>query len=365
MSAEAPELTRLYVYLTEGCNLACRHCWLSPRFDADASHTPTLPVELFEQALREALPLGLTGVKLTGGEPLLHPRIADILEIARTRELSLNMETNGVLMTPALAKEIARFPDRFVSVSLDGADAATHEEVRGVKGSFDAACRAVRLLADSGTSPQIIMSLLAANTSAGQIERMVRLAGKLGASSLKFNVIQPTGRGESVHRRDETVGVEEVIRLGRWVERELAAKTGLRLCFDYPPAFRPLGRIAGAGGSEVCGIFGILGLLATGEYALCGIGTHVPELIFGTAGKDSLEKVWRGHPVLQDLRSGLPDRLEGVCGRCLMRSLCLGSCVAQNYYRAGRVWAPFWFCRAAEEAGLFPESRLGTEKDRL
>jgi SynChlorMet cassette radical SAM/SPASM protein ScmF len=363
MSADVPELTRLYVYLTEGCNLACRHCWLSPRFDADASRTPTLPVELFEQAVTEALPLGLTGVKLTGGEPLLHPRIGDILEIARTRELTLNMETNGVLMTQAMAKEIARFSDRFVSVSLDGADAATHEGVRGVKGSFDDACRAVRLLADSGTSPQIIMSLLTVNT--GQIEGMVHLAENLGASSLKFNVIQPTGRGESVHRRDETVGVEEVIRLGRWVENELSAKTGLRLCFDYPPAFRPLSRIADAEGSDVCGILGILGLLATGEYALCGIGTHVPDLIFGTVGEDSLEKVWRGHPVLQDLRSGLPERLEGICGRCLMRNLCLGSCVAQNYYRAGSIWAPFWFCRDADKAGLFPESRLGTERARL
>ena len=68
-------LNQLYFYLTEGCNLACRHCWLAPKLDAAGDRYPTLPVELFETAIREAKPLGLSAVKLTGGEPLLHPRI--------------------------------------------------------------------------------------------------------------------------------------------------------------------------------------------------------------------------------------------------------------------------------------------------
>lgn len=68
-----PPLNQLYFYLTEGCNLACRHCWLAPKFDADGSRYAMLPVELFETAVREAKPLGLSGLKLTGGEPLCTP----------------------------------------------------------------------------------------------------------------------------------------------------------------------------------------------------------------------------------------------------------------------------------------------------
>ena len=41
-----------------------------------------------------------------------------------------------------------------------------------------------------------------------------------------------------------------------------------------------------------------------------------------------------------------------------MRAHCYGSCVAQNYYRAQTLWAPFWFCEQAEQAGVFPASRL-------
>ncbi len=91
----APSLTQLYFYLTEGCNLACRHCWLAPKYDPQGDRSSSLPVELFENAIREAKVLGLQRVKLTGGEPLLHPQIRMLLEIVQREELGLVMETNG------------------------------------------------------------------------------------------------------------------------------------------------------------------------------------------------------------------------------------------------------------------------------
>lgn len=349
-------LNQIYFYLTAGCNLACRHCWLAPGFDADGSAYPTLPVELFEAAIREAKPLGLSGVKLTGGEPLLHPQFTQILEIVRREALRLTIETNGVLCTPAMAREIAKAPDRFVSVSIDGADASTHEWVRGVTGCFKRAQQAVKNLVAADTSPQIIMTLMRYN--ADQVDAVVRMAEELGASSVKFNIVQPTARGEQLYKTDETLGIEELVKLGRHVEVGLTPTTSLQLFFDYPLAFRPLSRMASGDGCDTCGILGILGVIPTGQYALCGIGEHVSELVFGEVGEDNLETVWMENQVLQELREGMPSKLEGVCTHCLMRHLCLGSCVAQNYYTTGDLWAPFWFCQQALESGLFPESRL-------
>ncbi len=353
-----PTINLLYFYLTEGCNLACRHCWMGPRFDATGNHYPTLPVEMFETAIREAKPLGLSDVKLTGGEPLLHPHFTRLLEIVRREELRLIIETNGLLCTPEIAAEIVKSPNRFVSVSIDGTDAATHEWVRGVTGAFEAARRAVSNLVAAGIRPQVIFTVMRSN--AGQVDAIVRLAEEIGAASVKFNVVQPTARGEKLHENKETLNVAELIELGRHVELELAPKTNLRVFFDYPQAFRALNRIARGDGCGVCGILGILGVIPSGHYALCGIGEQVPELIFGVVGKARLEEVWRETAILKALREGLPERLEGVCGRCLMKERCLGSCVAQNYYSKGSLWAPYWFCEQAEEAGLFPTSRLGT-----
>jgi len=361
VQGSVPPLNQLYFYLTEGCNLACRHCWLAPKLDPGAQRYASLPVDLFEEAIRQAKPLGLQGVKLTGGEPLMHPAISRLLDIVRRAELDLTIETNGLLCTPALAAEIARGGRPFVSVSIDGADAATHEWVRGVAGSFEAACQAVRNLAQVGLVPQIICSVMRRN--ADQLAAVVSLAEGLGAGSVKFNVVQPTARGERLHETDGVLSVPELIELGRYVECELARRTRLQLFFDHPVAFRPLSRLASGDGCGVCGILGILGVLPDGHYALCGIGEQVPELVFGQVGVDSLDRVWRDHPVLQELRAGLPQRLEGICAECLMKARCLGSCLAQNYYRSRSLWAPFWFCEQAEALGLFPASRRSTRSD--
>jgi SynChlorMet cassette radical SAM/SPASM protein ScmF len=349
-------LRQIYFYLTEGCNLSCRHCWLAPKFDPDGTRYPVLSPEVFADVIRQAKPLGLEAVKLTGGEPLLHPQISTLIQTVRREGLRLAVETNAVLCTPELAAEIAAVGKPFVSVSLDGADAAAHEWVRGIPGSFELAIQGIRNLTGAGVRPQIVFSMMRHN--AGQVEAVIRLAENLGAGSLKFNVVQPTERGELLHESGQALGVAELIDLGRRVEGTLARGTNLRLIFHYPQAFQPLGRLAGGDGGTACGIRGILGVLPQGEYALCGIGEHMPEMVFGDSKTDALAHIWSDHPVLNSIRAGMPDRLQGICGRCLMKSRCLGSCPAQNYYRGRSLFAPNWFCEAAEAQGLFPASRL-------
>jgi MoaA/NifB/PqqE/SkfB family radical SAM enzyme len=120
-------LRSVYFYLTPECNLACRHCWISPRFQNAGIAKEYLPTALLSSIIGQALPLGLTSIKLTGGEPLLYPGIFRILEIAREHNLEVNVETNGTLVTPEFARTLAGAERRFISVSLDGADARTHE----------------------------------------------------------------------------------------------------------------------------------------------------------------------------------------------------------------------------------------------
>ena len=352
-------LTTIYFYLTEGCNLNCRHCWIAPKYDSEGVF-PSLPVDLFRTAIREAKPLGLQSVKLTGGEPLMHPHFPELLEIARNEELKISIETNGLLCTPEVAGEIAKSSQAFVAVSLDGENAETHEWIRGVAGSFEKAKQAVRNLAYRGITTQIIMTLMREN--AGQINGVVRIAEALGASSVKFNIVQPTARGESLNDRGLTLDIEELIELGQYVGRELVPETKIRLFFDLPYAFRSLSRIHNGGLSGRCSILNIIGVLSGGQYALCGIGYHIPEFVFGTAGKDQLGEVWKNNRVLASIRDGLPARLDGVCAQCLMKQRCLGTCIAQNYYNSGRLWATNWFCDSAYHLGLFPKSRLSGGK---
>lgn len=356
---QAYPLNQIYFYLTEGCNLRCRHCWIAPKYQNGGKYYPILSLELFRSIIRQAIPLGLTGVKLTGGEPLLHPHINEIIDDIHTNSLGLVVETNGLLCTEELAYKMVACKDAFVSVSLDGTKEEIHEWIRGVRGCFEQTITGIRNLVTAGFKPQIIMTLARCNK--GMIQDMVHFAESIGAGSIKFNILQPTARGEQMHHAGETLTIEELVDLGRWVEYTLSESTDLPLIFDHPPIFRPLGKVFGKAGSghDFCGILEIIGVLADGSYSLCGIGNAVPELVFGHADPDLLEEIWLQSPVLQELRSGLPDRLEGICGECLLKKICLGSCIAQNYYLNKNLWAPYWFCSEAHRRGLVSESRLG------
>ncbi|MEJ2717221.1 MAG: SynChlorMet cassette radical SAM/SPASM protein ScmF [Deltaproteobacteria bacterium] len=356
-------LHHLYCYLTEGCNLRCRHCWIVPDQIGTEGAPAELGLDLFRHVVEQARPLGLSTVKLTGGEPLIHSRIVEILEYIRDEDLHLTVETNGVSLSLELARLMFACRDPFVSVSLDGVCPETHEWVRSVKGCFKAALKGIEHLAAVGFRPQVIMTVLRRNRD--EMEAVVRLAESLGAGSVKFNLVQPIARGERLHEAGETLPVEELVELGRWVETELSPSSEIPVVYSHPPAFRPMSAMFGdqGDGCNVCGILTVLGVLADGSYALCGIGENVPELVFGHATRDRLKDVWEETPLLRELREGLPDRLEGVCRDCLMKGRCRANCIAQNYYVEKNLWSPYWLCQQARELGLFPVSRLSPEAD--
>jgi len=157
LPAGVPPLSSYYFYLTSGCNLACKHCWISPTFQPHGTTGGHLDYKLFELAIDEGIPLGLSHVKLTGGEPLLHPDFIRIVDFLYEKQLGLTIETNGLLMTADLAHYLkTKTTAGFITVSLDGSESSTHDSFRGVQGSFEKACQAVRYLAEAGFRPQVM-----------------------------------------------------------------------------------------------------------------------------------------------------------------------------------------------------------------
>ncbi len=351
-----PPLTTYYMYITGGCNLACRHCWITPTYEPNGSTGQCLDFELYKLAIEQALPLGLASIKFTGGEPLLHPDFVRMVDYATERGLRTWLETNGTLMTQELARHLKEKTSlKSVSVSLDGATAATHDYMRNISGSFGLAKRGVEYLAKVGYKPQIVMSLHCDNIN--EIEELVQWAIKAECGSVKFNIVQSMGRGTQMEQQDRLLRIEQLVELGNWIEKELQPYVSIPLSFSWPMAFHGVGRLL-ARPSEVCNIHSILGVLSTGSLALCGIGTQEDDLVYGHLGEDSVVDAWTSHPGLLRLRAFIPTEFEGVCGRCIFKRYCLGACVAHNYNESKRLTAPFWFCRLAEEANLFPLSRL-------
>ena len=147
-----PPLGTLYLYASGSCNLACRHCWITPEYvgfepGASADNGQHVPLAYVEKAIREGKPLGLGSIKLTGGEPTLHPKFRELVTLIADAGLRITMETNGTLIDDDLAQFIKATPQfNFVSVSLDGADAETHDTMRSVPGSFQRAMEGIGAL---------------------------------------------------------------------------------------------------------------------------------------------------------------------------------------------------------------------------
>lgn len=361
-------LNTIYFYLTTGCNLACRHCYLEPTPLKQATEKAVLAADVFSNIIKQAKPLGLRQVKLTGGEPLFHPQIKELLSIVKQEKVALRIETNGVLCSAELAEQISGCElygkKPLVSVSLDSHEAKTHEYIRAVPGCFAETLQGIHNLVAAGIKPQIIMSLMEYNKN--DVAAIVKLAEQLQASSVKFNIVQAMGRGEQLHDSNHALSIAEYIKMGKYVEQELATKTALKLIYGWPLAFSALSTMFNQDGLYGCGrcnLLNIIGVLADGSYAICGVGSHVQDLIFGTASTDDLAQVWNNSGVINELRSGLPDKLSGTCKCCMHKKHCLGSCVAHNYFESHDLFAPFWFCSQAEQAGLFPESRLTKKGD--
>ncbi len=165
----------LRVSLTDRCNLRCTYCM--PHDFADWLPGPELlTTDELMTVIRIATELGITGVRLTGGEPLMRADVADV--VRRINELPLRpdiaLTTNG-LRLDRLARPLADAGLQRVNVSLDTLDrdrfkALTHRD------RFDDVLRGIRAAQDAGLEPVKVNSVLMRGVNDDEGPALVRRA---------------------------------------------------------------------------------------------------------------------------------------------------------------------------------------------
>lgn len=118
---------RVIIEPTNACNLGCAYCgnrtMLRPRKFIDLA--------LFERMVEEMVQHGIPRMTLhTGGEPTLHPRLPEMIRIAKRAGRVVNMSTNGTLLTEKLARELVDAGPDMLNISADAGDAATFAKTR-------------------------------------------------------------------------------------------------------------------------------------------------------------------------------------------------------------------------------------------
>lgn len=113
--------------LTTFCNLRCGMC-PSPTLKSPRG---TMSMAVYEKVLREAVTGGAHRFRFVGlGEPLLHPRLPQMIEMAKRAGLYTEVSTNATLLTPMLGQALLDAGLDEIGFSLDSADEAEYERIR-------------------------------------------------------------------------------------------------------------------------------------------------------------------------------------------------------------------------------------------
>ena len=336
--------------VTRACALACAHC----RADAITRRDPReLSTEDGFALLDDLAALGAPRpiVVLTGGDPFERPDLAELVRHGSSAGLAMALSPS---VAPRLTAEVLTLlrtaGASAVSLSLDGATAATHDAFRGFDGVFASTMRAAADVHDAGLRLQINSTVTRAN--AHELPALLDTVIELGAGLWSVLFLVPTGRGQLLEPL-EADEVEDVLMWLASVADRVPIKTteaphfrrvvmqrkdagdqdppgyvpgplgvGLRAATPPPPA------PTNDGGTGTGRVRPPLDVNAGRGFAFIDhIGEVYPSgflpLSAGSIRSQPFTEIYRSSPLLRSLRD--PEQLQGRCGRCEYRSVCGGS----------------------------------------
>lgn len=179
--------------ITRRCELKCRHCRGAAR---DCDYSGELSTEECCKTIDALADFSKPMIILTGGEPLVREGIFQVAKYAAERGLRVVMATCGHLVTPQVAAEMKASGIMAVSVSLDAAVPKDHDAFRGIPGAYEKTLQALECLKAESIPFQVNTAVSKLNVK--KLPRILEKAVDLGASTMDFFFLVPTGRGSQI-----------------------------------------------------------------------------------------------------------------------------------------------------------------------
>jgi SynChlorMet cassette radical SAM/SPASM protein ScmE len=335
------------IEITTKCNLRCTYC---SHFSSAGDVAEDLPALEWRQFFSELESLCVMRVVFSGGEPFFREDFLDIIANVASRPMRFAILTNGTLID----KDIARFLAStrrldYIQISLDGADAKTHDSFRG-SGTFTRACRGIQALMDVGIVPVVRVTIHRKNFN--QLREIARfILEDLSLPSFSTNAASYMGlcryhaTSTQLTPTEYSEAIETLLELTEIYPGRINATAGpladlyawrlmeqARLGLHPPPQ--------GGGFLTGCnGPFQAIAVRADGVFTPC---QQLGHLALGRINRDPLISIWQDHPILQELRerSQIPLTSFPMCRDCPYVFFCTGNCPATAYTQSGQVNTP-------------------------
>lgn len=311
----------VFYELTRACDLACVHCRADAQTCADPGELSTDQARnLMAQLAAFPTPPLLV---LTGGDPLKRADVFEIVAAAREAGLQVAMTPSATpLVTSEKIRRLRAAGLHRLAVSLDGADAATHDGFRRVAGSFARTLEIIRDARACGLPVQVNTTIARHNLE--QVDAIADLLGPMDIVLWSVFFLVPTGRAVADLRitpgEYEAIFAKLLTHVGRhpFAVKTTEAPHFRRFVLQQAKAARarPPENIPMAGTNDGRGVMFIS---HTGE--LCPSG-FLP-IVCGQFPLDSVVRTYQRAALFRALRD--TGRLSGKCGRCEFREICGGS----------------------------------------
>ena len=333
--------------ITRRCNLKCVHCRSSSALEVD--NHPDFSFTEAKRVLDDIKSYASPVVVLSGGEPLLRKDVFDIAEYGTGLGLRMCLATNGTLVNRAICQKIKDSGLKMVSLSLDGASAAVHDDFRNQEGAFAGTMNAIKLFNEFGIKFLINSSFTKRNKQ--EAPKIYELVKGLGATAWYLFMIVPTGRGEEI--MEELIPESEYEDILNWhydmekdepemLVRPTCAPQYYRIVLQRAKEdgekFKRRTLKFSTGGSKGCLAAQLICLIdVDGNVLPC---SYFPK-VGGNIREQSFKEIWETSKLFLELRDfkGYKDN----CGRCEYVNVC-GGCRARAYAMSGDYLAQEPFC---------------------
>jgi mycofactocin radical SAM maturase len=323
----APRLVDLFEYgldapicltweLTYACNLSCVHC-LSSSGRRDPRELST---EEAKAVIDELQRMQVFYVNIGGGEPTVRPDFWELIDYATAHQVGVKFSTNGVKISPDVAKRLADSDYVDVQISLDGATAEVNDHVRGA-GSYDTAMRAMQNLADAGFRGFKI-SVVCTSQNIGQLDDFKEIADRFNAQ-LRLTRLRPSGRGADVWDELHPTARQQRVLYDWLVAHGEDVLTG--------DSFFHLSAFGDAlPGLNLCGAGRVVCLIdPVGDVYACPFAIHADFLAGSVRSPGGFAEVWKNSALFRKLRS---PQSGGACTSCAFFDTCKGGCMAAKFF---------------------------------
>lgn len=300
--------------LTYACNLACTHC-LSSSGRRDPNELST---DEAKSLIDEIARMQIFYINVGGGEPMIRRDFFELIEHAVNQQVGVKFSTNGTRVDRLAAKRLASIDYLDIQISIDGADAATNDRIRGV-GSYDAARRAMDNLKDANFGPFKI-SVVMTRESIEQLADFEELASTYGAQ-LRLTRLRPSGRAVEQWDALHPTLVQNRA-LYQWLVQRPNVLTG--------DSFFHLSALGESlEGLNLCGAGRVVCLIdPVGDVYACPFVIH-EQFKAGNVRASGFGDVWTNSELFRSLREpGNP----GACGSCGSFDACRGGCMAAKFF---------------------------------